>query len=133
MKIVYRSGKTNLNANALSRCPVGPAPVEGPGQNEVQVSVVSSSNDIETLPGMEEVDHPEVAADSFSTEQQKDEHLCEIIRFLGMSQLPSNETRARKIALQASLFTILDGVLMFVDSKRKDWRQLVVPELCSNA
>lgn len=47
VKIVYRSGKTNLNADALSRTPLGPAPVEGPGQNEVQVSVVSA--DAESL------------------------------------------------------------------------------------
>ena len=39
------SGKTNLNANALSRTPLGPAPVEGPGQNEVQVSMVSGDTE----------------------------------------------------------------------------------------
>ena len=44
---MYHSGKTNLNAHALSRTPLGPAPVEGPGQNEVQVSVVSA--DAESL------------------------------------------------------------------------------------
>ena len=68
MKIVYCSGKTNLNADALSRSPVGPAPVEGPGQNEVQVSAVSSDKNIESL--LDSVP-PEIVPDSFSREQQK--------------------------------------------------------------
>jgi hypothetical protein len=35
LKIVYRSGRINLNADAHSRSPVGPVPIEGPDQNEV--------------------------------------------------------------------------------------------------
>ena len=43
------------------------------------------------------------------------------------SQLPTDETRARKIALQAPMFAMIDGILMFVDSKRKDQKRAVVP------
>ena len=97
VKIVYHSGKTNLNADALSRSPVGPAPVEGPSQNEVQVSAVSSDENIESLLDSEP---PEIVPDSFGNDQQKDEQLSEIIQFLELGELPSDETHVRKIALQ---------------------------------
>lgn len=41
--IVYRSGSENSNADALSRMPHLPAPVEGTCEDEVQVCVISSS------------------------------------------------------------------------------------------
>ena len=125
VKIVYRSGKTNLNADALSRIPVGPAPVEGPGQNEAQVSAVSSDENIESLLDSEP---PEIVPDSFRNEQQKDEQLREIIQFLETGELPHDETRARKIALQQPLFVMGDNILMFVDTKHKRQRRVVVPE-----
>ena len=42
VKIRYRPGKTNANADALSRCPQAPAPVEGIAEAEVQVAAVGS-------------------------------------------------------------------------------------------
>ena len=119
VKIVYRSGKTNQNADALSRCPVGQAPVTGPGQGDVQVSAVIS--DIPTLLDSEPVG---TVAETFGAEQQKDDQLCQVIHFLNTGQLPTDETRARKIALQAPLFAIVDGTLMFID---KDQKRAVVP------
>ena len=46
VNIIYRSGKANANANALSRNPCMPAPQEGIGESEVQVAAVSSKPDI---------------------------------------------------------------------------------------
>ena len=126
VKIVYRSGKSNLNADALSRCPVGQAPVEGPGQNELQVSQVNSSREIDSLLNSEPVSPPDIH-NSFRAEQRKDDSLNEIIQFLETNKLPSDETRARKISLQVSLFSMVDGVLMFVDPKRKDRKRVVAP------
>ena len=138
MKIVYRSGKTNQNADALSRCPVGQAPVAGPGQGDVQVSAVIS--DILTLLDSEPVGDQGAVDNTFGTEQQKDDQLCQVIHFLNTGQLPTDETRARKIALQAPLFAIVDGTLMFIDPKNKDhlfrpicsageWRRIIVAML----
>ena len=42
VKIMYRSGKVNLNADALSRSSQAPAPEEGIAQSDKQVSVVDS-------------------------------------------------------------------------------------------
>ena len=44
VKIVHRAGKTNLAADALSRSPQAPAPTEGIGQGEVQISKVVSQS-----------------------------------------------------------------------------------------
>ena len=40
--IVHHSGKTNINADALSRNPQAPAPKEGIGENKLQVAILSS-------------------------------------------------------------------------------------------
>ena len=44
LKILHRSGKSNLCADALSHSPVGSAPEEGFGEAKLQVAVVSSSS-----------------------------------------------------------------------------------------
>ena len=44
VNIIYRSGKANTNADALSRNPYAPAPPEGIAENEIQVAAVSSSS-----------------------------------------------------------------------------------------
>ena len=47
--------------------------------------------------------------------------------FLEKGELPLNEKRARRIALQASLFTLVDGVLFYLDPKQEHWKRAVVP------
>ena len=53
--------------------------------------------------------------------------MLEIFDFLQKGELPSEERRARKIALQVSLFTIDDEMLYYVDPKQKQQRRVVVP------
>ena len=61
---------------------------------------------------------------SFLQEQRKDIKLAEIIQY---GTLPFDDARARRIALQESLFVIVDGTLYFVDNQRRSNRQIVVP------
>ena len=42
MKIVHRSGRSNNNADALSRSLHSPAPQEGIAESEIQVASISS-------------------------------------------------------------------------------------------
>ena len=133
VNIIYRSGKTNLSADALSRSPQAPPPA-GSDDNEIQVAAVTSHSDKETSiqsllqlePGRES-NHPNESV-SFASEQRKDPHVKEIIQFLEKGELPHDPTRARKIAVQGPLFTLVDDVLFYLDPKHNDRRRAVVPE-----
>ena len=131
VKIVYRSGKTNLPADALSRSPQGAAPDRGPGQDEIQVSSVTS--DVTSLLQAEPADSEQQPTNNaYAQEQRQDETLREIILFLEHDQLPVDENRARKIALQSSQFVIVDDVLYFSDTKKDNRRRVVVPKHLRN-
>ena len=125
--IAHCSGKTNTNADALSRNPRFPAPNEGIGENELQVAVINSepitSTDIllqaEPLVG---------TPTSFGEEQRKDPQLKDIIHFLTTNELPTDNKRARKIAMQQSIFTVVDDVLYYIDPKRDHQKRIAVPK-----
>lgn len=116
INIIHRSGKTNTNADALSRNPQAPAPQEGIGENEIQVAAVNSepitSTDV-LLQAKPLVGTPT----SFGEEQQKDPQLKDIIQFLNTDELPSDVKQAKKITAQQSMFAVVDNVLYYVDSK----------------
>ena len=128
--IVYRAGRENASADTLSRNPQAPAPRDRDTEAEVQVSQVQvedpgATEDISTLlqlPGI----GPSSPTAPFMDEQRMDSQLCEIIEFLQTGSLPVDDKRARKIALQAPLFSVIDDVLYYVEPKRRR-RQIVVP------
>ena len=128
IQIQYRPGRLNSTADALSRCPQSP-PVNRESQSRAHVATVTTTttsdpSNIQTLLRTE----PEKAVpDSFAEEQRKDPALLEIFGFLQKGELPSEERRARKIALQASLFTIDDEILYYVDPRQKQQRRVAVP------
>ena len=64
---------------------------------------------------------------SFSAEQRKDPEVMKMVSYLSSAQLPEDEKEAKKVILQSSLFTLLDGVLYYLDPKRADRRRCVVP------
>ena len=49
VEIIYRPGREDGNADALSRMPHLPAPIEGIGEDFVQVSVVGSDDTMAKL------------------------------------------------------------------------------------
>ena len=68
-----------------------------------------------------------LVTESFADEQRKDPDLLEIINFIQKEELPHEEKRARKIAVQASLFTMEDDMLCYVDPKQKHQKRVAVP------
>lgn len=118
VKILHRSGKTNVGADALSRNPHLPPPREGIGQSDVQVfSVGTVDLDVNTLLDSASDTRQALRIVSFAEEQRKDPRLVELIQFLEHGKLPEQETRASKISLQSPLFTLVDSMLFFIDPK----------------
>ena len=109
LEIRYRPGRKNLNADALSRAPLSHVD----DKYEGQVAAVS------------------ISADPSSTEmtvlQREDSHLQPIIAYLEKKELPTDEKKARKLVLQADHYTILDGVLYYVDISRGNRRRIAAP------
>ena len=124
VKIVHRSGKSNANADALSRCPQATAPQEGIAQGEVQVAQVSAT-DLRSLLSAPPCQGLET--DSFAQEQRKDPNLDVLAVFLETGKLPQEEDQARKVALQSPLSVLLDAILYFVDPKQDQRKRAAVP------
>ena len=123
VKIIHRSGKTNLSADALSRCPHSPA-----NREDRQVSMVSSSQmDVSDLLTATTAADILSNQDSLSQEQHKDADLHAMAEYLQKKQLPGDQEEARRIILQSTLFVIKDDVLFFHDPK-KDICRVAVPK-----
>ena len=65
---------------------------------------------------------------SFADEQQKDPYLCTMYKFLREQRLPEDSTTAKRVALQAPMFTLFDDVLYFIDPKPTHRIRIAVPK-----
>lgn len=90
--IVYRPGKENSNADALSRMPHLPAPREGICENEVQVSVLCS-DDIQELLSAAPADQ---TPRDFRQEQRTDPSLLPLMEYLEVGKVPDDKEVARR-------------------------------------
>ena len=114
VSIVYHSGRTNTNADALSCNPYLPAPQEGIREGELQVAAVSSEPEASISALLQANPGPSVST-PFGEEQKKDAKLREVIQFLKTEELPTDSKRAKKTVSQQSLFAIMDDVLYYID------------------
>ena len=122
--IVYRAGKQNVRADALSRNPTGSSQTE-PLPIDTQVAAVRSDElSISDLLG---VAPGEDSLGDFHLEQEKDSELQHLRQFLEYGILPAEEKEARKLAAQALSFVIVDNVLYFVDAKGRGRKRAAVP------
>ena len=131
--IVYRPGKRSANADALSRSPlpdsvtrvakeIDPEPLVGAVRSETSSTPETISELLSTVSENREV------SQSFADEQQKDPYLCTMYKFLREQRLPEDSTTAKRVALQAPMFTLFDDVLYFIDPKPTHRRRIAVPK-----
>ena len=61
-------------------------------------------------------------------QQRRDTKLKVVIEYIEQDVLPSDEKLARKVVLERSRFSLMDGVLYFVDGARGGNLRIVVPD-----
>ena len=111
--IVYRSGKENNNADALSRAPVlPPGPPVSPSTEPfaevfaVQSETVEPPNTISEL--LEIEDTPSFHSGDLAGEQCKDPSLAPLIDYLTEGTLPPDPAAARLVVAKAQSFSLID-------------------------
>ena len=125
--IVHRAGKESQHADTLSRQPVLPAPPDDEANQEVQIALISSeTEDISTLL-YKEPDDDTNCSNNFHEKQLKDPALCPIMNYFSEGVLPEVSQVAAKVVLQASLYTMTNGILYYTAQKKNSIPKLVVP------
>lgn len=126
LEIVYRAGKENANADALSRAPCGGTPLEAI-VTDVQVAAIHSVDTNAGVSDLLRLEPTAVPNDSFAQEQRRDADIMELVAYLTSETLPDCAQKARKLVVKAPLYALVNGILYFIDSKREGKRRCVVP------
>ena len=119
LRIHYRPGKKNSNADALSRCPLGPHlmdPSSTPSLGVVIAAMRSARTSAKGRDtGPEEPSHTgEQDSQSLEERQRADSDLAPIIQYLQTGVLPDGD-RTRELALTRNQYELLEGVLYHVE------------------
>ena len=111
---MYRAGRENASADALSRSPVSSPPSHGIGQDETQVSAVTTDPDQDLSSLFHAAPTTGEQLDYYS-EQLKDPELKELMLYLKQDVLPDDAERSKKLVAKA-LFTMLRWAVRSVTS-----------------
>ena len=125
LDIMYRPGRANSNADALSWAPVGSTDEDQCGLTDgVEVAQVSS--------GLEPPRESEgVGMSELAELQRQDFALGEVLQFVQEGILPTDSKRQKLLVLEAPRFSVMEGILHYVDPPRKNRPRIAVQELMS--
>lgn len=103
LTIEYRSGKSNGNADALSRNPVSglPPPILESGAESV----------LEDPTSVVQVLTPQQSGGVLTQQQEEDPDFQPLMLYLTQGTLPNNPAKARKIVAESSSYEMVDGTL----------------------
>ena len=149
VNITYRSGKTNVAADALSRNPVAFTKESGDSEEELNISAMLYPNcpeeeeEVAQVAQVESQDSDELnissmlmsipgpsdvsEAPTFEQEQLADTWTASMMEFLKTGKLPADDVTARRIAAQSVHFSIVEGILYYLDPRCKNQKRAVVP------
>lgn len=99
-----------MSADTLSCCPQA-SELADQDVSPVATVTTTSSGNTSDISALLVAQHVDAAPESFADEQREDPNLAKNFGFIQKEELPTNEKRARKIALHASLFTIEEDLL----------------------
>lgn len=112
--IVYRPGKDNGGADALSR---NPLPFDGEVDDQLQVAQVRTTERLVEIPELMELEPSSPSRSDFDREQRQDPNPNAVIQYLEDEELPADEQIAKQIVLHAADFSMDDAILYYVDPK----------------
>ena len=94
-----------------------------------QLSIIQYHPDVQPWRSREKKPAASAVGDGNAAEEQrKDPRVFEVIHLLESGELPADEQRARKLALQENLYVVVDGVLYHLDPKQTGSKRAVVPQ-----
>lgn len=119
VKILYRSGKENVYADALSQSLQDVTPQLNIG-GEAIVAAVDVNTSIASL--LQLGASSNTCPESFELEQQKDSWVHSMTQHLQSGELPNDQQDARKLVAMSSQFAVIDGILYHIDPKLQNRR-----------
>ena len=129
IKILYRAGQDNKHVDALSCNPSAQLTTtdESCSACDASVEAVQSQN-MDLINQLSQAEPVTVSnSTTWSADQLKDPELCSLIKYLSDGTLPAENYKAKQVATQVPLFTLLHDVLYFVYPKQKHRKRCVVP------
>ena len=120
LEILHRSGKSNSNADCLSRTPLLET-------QTAEANAISASPNTTEESEQTDVSY-QLQKEGVLHQHQREDGVCgPMVTYLETGELPEDPQSARKIALGSPRFTLSDGLLYLVDHQSRKGLRLVVP------